>query len=93
MPKLFSLLWEKRSCRALFTTVLVCLDHDSLLVMWTPLQPIDVNGGLFGLPFPIVHDQLLSLAHIEGEVVVLAPHCHLEATRQEVQDPVAEGGV
>ena len=26
----------KRCCRALFTTVLVCLDHDSLLVMWTP---------------------------------------------------------
>ena len=27
----------KRCCRVLFTTVLVCLDHDSLLVMWTPL--------------------------------------------------------
>jgi hypothetical protein len=26
----------ERFCRALFTTVLVCLDHDSLLVMWTP---------------------------------------------------------
>ena len=36
---------------------------------------INVNGGLFGLPFPVVHDQLLCLAHIEGEVVVLAPHC------------------
>ena len=25
-------------------------------------------------PFPVVHDQLLCLAHVEGEVVVLAPH-------------------
>jgi hypothetical protein len=38
-------------------------------------RPIDVNGGWSGPPFPVVHDQLLSLAHIEGEVVVLAPHC------------------
>jgi hypothetical protein len=38
-------------------------------------SPIDVNGGLFGPPFPVVHDQLLSLTHIEGAVVVLAPHC------------------
>ena len=36
---------------------------------------VDVNGGLFGLPFPVVHDQLLCLDHIEGEGVVLAPHC------------------
>ena len=42
-----------------------------------PLQyiPVNVNGGLFGQPFPVVHDQLLCLAHIEGEVVVLVPHC------------------
>jgi hypothetical protein len=33
-------------------------------------SPIDVNGGRFGLPFPVVHDQLLCLANIEGEVVV-----------------------
>ena len=33
---LFSLLRGNRFCRALFTTVLVCLDRDSLLVMWTP---------------------------------------------------------
>ena len=39
-------------------------------------RPVDVNGGLFGPPFPVVNDQLLCLAHIEGEVVVLAPHCH-----------------
>ena len=37
--------------------------------------PVDVNGGLLGPSFPVVHDQLLCLAHIEGEVVVLAPHC------------------
>ena len=36
MSNLFSLLRGKRFCSALFTTVLVCLDHDSLLVMWTP---------------------------------------------------------
>jgi hypothetical protein len=23
-------------------------------------NPVDVNGGLFSLPFPVVHDQLLS---------------------------------
>ena len=34
----------------------------------------NVNGGLFGPPFPVVHNQLLCLNHIEGEVVVLAPH-------------------
>ena len=37
-------------------------------------SPVDVNGGLFGPPFPVVHDKLLCLAHNEGEVVVLAPH-------------------
>ena len=36
MPNIFSLLTGKRYCHALFTTVLVCLDHDSSLVMWTP---------------------------------------------------------
>ena len=40
-------------------------------------SPVDVNGGLLGPPFPVVHDQLLCLAHIEGEVVVLAPHSQL----------------
>ena len=37
-------------------------------------SPVDVNGDVFGPPFSVVHDQLLCLAHIEGEVVVLAPH-------------------
>uniref|UniRef100_A0A8C8EMY4 protein-glutamine gamma-glutamyltransferase n=1 Tax=Oncorhynchus tshawytscha TaxID=74940 RepID=A0A8C8EMY4_ONCTS len=36
--------------------------------------PLMLRGGPVGPPFPVVHDQLLRLAHIEGEVVVLAPH-------------------
>jgi hypothetical protein len=27
--------------------------------------------------FPLVHDQILSLADVEGEVVVLASHCQI----------------
>ena len=87
MPNLFSLLRGKRRCCALFATVLVCLDHDSSLVMSTPkeleaLDPlhhslIDVNGGVIGHPFPVVHNQLLCFADVEGEVVVLAPHCQV----------------
>ena len=38
-------------------------------------SPVDENGGVLGSPFPVVHNHLLCLAHIEGEVVVLAPHC------------------
>ena len=38
-------------------------------------SPVNVNGALFGPPFPVVHNQLICLAHIEGEVVVLAPAC------------------
>ena len=40
-------------------------------------SPVDVNGGRLGPPFPVVHDQLLCLAHIEGEVFVLASHCQV----------------
>ena len=29
------------------------------------------------LPFPVVHSHLLCLAHVEGEIVVLAPHCQV----------------
>ena len=36
--------------------------------------PVDENGGVLGPPFPVVHNHLLCLAHIEGEVVVLLPH-------------------
>jgi hypothetical protein len=28
-------------------------------------------------PVPVVHNQLLCLADVEGEVVVLAPHCQV----------------
>jgi hypothetical protein len=38
-------------------------------------NPININGGLYRPPFPVVHGQLLCLAHVEGEVVVLALHC------------------
>ena len=83
MPNLFSLPRENRRCCAHFTTVLVCLDHDSLLGMWTPrnlklnllhYSPVDENGGVLGPLFPVVHNNLLCLDHVEGEVVVLAPH-------------------
>jgi hypothetical protein len=37
-------------------------------------SPVNVNGCLFGPPFPIVYDELLCIAHLEGEVVVLASH-------------------
>ena len=55
MQNIFSLLSGNRICRALFTTVLVCLDHNSLLVMWTQgtlkllnYSPVDENGGMLG---------------------------------------------
>ena len=37
-------------------------------------SPIDENGGMLGPLFPVVHNHLLCLEHVEGEVVVLAPH-------------------
>ena len=37
-------------------------------------SPVDENGGVLGPPFSVVHNHLLRLDHIEGEVVVLAPH-------------------
>ena len=52
----FSLLSGNTFCYALFTTVLVCLDYVSLLVMWTPrnlkppnllyYSPVDEIGGV-----------------------------------------------
>ena len=38
-------------------------------------SPVNVNGGVLGPPFPVVQDRLLCLAYVDGEVVVLAPHC------------------
>ena len=37
-------------------------------------SPVDENGGMLGPLFPVVHNHLLCLDHIEGEIVVLAPH-------------------
>ena len=37
-------------------------------------SPVDVNGGRFGPPFPVVHNHL-HLSHVEGQVVFLASHC------------------
>ena len=62
MPNLFGLLRGKRSCYALFTTVWVCVHVHSLV-----LAPL----------FPVFHNQLLCLADVKGEVVVLAPHCQV----------------
>ena len=62
MPNLFSFLRGNRLCRALFTTVLGCLDQSSLLLMWTPrnlklsTSPVDENGDVLGAPFPVVHN-------------------------------------
>jgi hypothetical protein len=68
---------------------LVCLDHDSLLVMWTPrnlkLSTHSTTarycewGRAWPPPFPVVHNQLFCLAHIEGKVVVLVPHCQVSS--------------
>ena len=66
--------------------VLSCPLHDSLGLMWTPrnltldplhCSPVNVYGGLFSPPFPVIHNQLLCLAHIQGEAVFLAPHCQV----------------
>ena len=38
------------------------------------LLPVDENGGVFGPLFSVVHNHLLCLDQVEGEVVVLAPH-------------------
>ena len=40
-------------------------------------SPVDENGGVLGPPFPLVHNRLLCLDHVEGEFVVLAPHCQV----------------
>ena len=42
---------------------------------WLRYSPVDVKGPV--RPFPDVHDPLLCLAHIEGDVGVLAPHCQV----------------
>ena len=65
--------------------MLVCLDHlndvdTEELEALDPLHysPVNVNGGVFGPPFPVVHEKLLCPAHLEKEVVVvLEPHCQV----------------
>ena len=84
MPNLFRLLRGIRCCCALSTTVLVCLDHDSFFgdvdtkeleaLNLLHYRPVNENGGVLGPPFPVVHNHLLCLDHVEGEVIVLAPH-------------------
>ena len=37
-------------------------------------SPVSENGGVLGPPFHEVHDHLLCLDHVEGGVVILAPH-------------------
>ena len=38
---------------------------------------IDENGGVLGPPFSVVYNHLLCLDHVEGDVVILAPHCEV----------------
>ena len=40
-------------------------------------SPIDVDGDVLVPPFPVIHDHLICLADVEGEVVVLASHCQV----------------
>jgi hypothetical protein len=37
-------------------------------------SPVDVNGGVLSPLFPVVHNHLLCLDYIEGEVVFLASY-------------------
>ena len=34
-------------------------------------------GGVLSPPFSVVHNNLLCLDHVEGEVVILVPHCQV----------------
>ena len=38
-------------------------------------SPVDENGGVLGALFPLVHNHLLCLGHVEGEFVILESHC------------------
>ena len=75
----YFLLCGKRHCRTLFTTVLVCLDHDSLLVMWTPrnltlnplhYSPVGVNGGMFTHDCMAKHDSNTIIKFADDTTVV-----------------------
>jgi hypothetical protein len=47
------------------------------LKLLTCYSPVCGWGSCSALLCPVVHNQLLCLADIEGEVVVLAPHCQV----------------
>ena len=47
-------------------------EHETLDLLHC--STVDENGSLLCPLFPVVHNHLLCLDHIEGEVVVLAPH-------------------
>ena len=49
------------------------VDHFKSFVMWTPRNLKLSNRS----PFPVVHNQHLSLIDVEGEVVFPAPHCQV----------------
>jgi hypothetical protein len=40
-------------------------------------SPINVNGGVLTPPFPVYQYQLLCLAAVDGQVVVLVTHCQV----------------
>ena len=40
-------------------------------------SPVDDNGCVLGPPFPVVHNHLLCLGYVEGEVLILVPHCQV----------------
>ena len=40
-------------------------------------SPIDVDEGVLDPPFSVVHDQILCLSDVEGEVDILAPPCQI----------------
>ena len=77
---LFSLRSGKRHSSALFKTVLGCGGHDNSLGMWTQrnlkLSTCSTTAllmWLVGPPFPVVHNQLLCLVDVEGDIVDLLP--------------------
>ena len=85
MVQLYNLFEDQvdRFCRIRITIVMVCLDHVSLLVMWTPRNlnlstcstaAPSMRMGECSVLFFLDHNHVLCLDQIEGEVVVLAPH-------------------
>ena len=40
-------------------------------------SPVDVDGGVLSPLSVIVYNQLLGMTDVEGQVVVLVPHCYV----------------